>query len=154
MDKNNKKEKGMDEVYFEIGKRIYDLRKEKGLSREEAGALMEVTPEFLYEIENGLKGFTYSTLQKIKDALGATSSYILTGDKPWTEKCWGVRRIRRKPITMGPRLREIIDNYGDVGLEVVSGLMDMAFVIRKKDLGLEPKPYDDGDDEYWYEEKF
>lgn len=62
-----------------VGRRIRGLREEKKMSREELAAKADISPKFLYEIENGKKGLSANTLLKIARALSCSCDYILRG---------------------------------------------------------------------------
>ncbi|MBD5451624.1 MAG: helix-turn-helix transcriptional regulator [Lachnospiraceae bacterium] len=67
------------ELYLEAGKRIHELRKIKGYSREQLAGKAEISTKFLYEIEMGKKGFTADVLYRIAKALEVKCDYILAG---------------------------------------------------------------------------
>ena len=69
----------MKEFYSEAGKRIREIREANQYTREELSEIAEVSPEFLYEIESGRKGFSAGTLFRLVEALSANYSYILSG---------------------------------------------------------------------------
>jgi transcriptional regulator with XRE-family HTH domain len=66
-------------LYKEAGTRIYQLRVENGYTREELAELADISIKFLYEVENGKKGFSAQTLLKISIALSTDCDYILKG---------------------------------------------------------------------------
>lgn len=72
--------KGMGSIYDGAGERIYQLRTQRGLTREELCELSGVSAKFLYEIEIRKKGFSAETLYKISNALSVRSDYILSGN--------------------------------------------------------------------------
>lgn len=69
----------MSSVYIEAGKRIQMVRVMRGLSREELAESASISSKFLYEIENGRKGFSAMILYKICKTLDVDCDYILTG---------------------------------------------------------------------------
>lgn len=66
-------------VNKEVGQRIMDLRYMNHYSREELAEMISISEKFLFEIENGRKGFSANTLTKISNALGVSCDYILFG---------------------------------------------------------------------------
>jgi len=72
-----------DPVNIEIGKRIFELRDGKRLSRPKLAKQAGISEQFLREIESGRKGQSAITLRKICRALNVTSDYLLfeTGSK-------------------------------------------------------------------------
>lgn len=72
----------MNEFYLNTGARIWQLRVAAGYSREVLSEMADISPKFLYEIENGKKGMSAQTLCNISKALGVSSDYLLTGSRP------------------------------------------------------------------------
>ena len=66
-------------IYVQAGKRIMNLRKKIGFTREELAELAGISSKFLYEIEVGSKGFSAKTLSGLANALGVSCDYILLG---------------------------------------------------------------------------
>lgn len=70
----------MKKIYYEAGGRIRLLREAKHYTREYLSEKSDISPKFLYEIENGQKGFSADTLYKLAEALDTNSDYILFGE--------------------------------------------------------------------------
>lgn len=70
----------MKKIYYEAGSRIRFLREEKHYTREHLAELANISPKFLYEVENGQKGFSADTLYRLAQALDTNSDYILFGE--------------------------------------------------------------------------
>ena len=64
----------------EIGLRVRRLRENKGLSREKFSENIDITPQFLAEIENGNKGMSFATLIKVCNFLSGSTDYIIVGE--------------------------------------------------------------------------
>jgi transcriptional regulator, XRE family len=62
-----------------IGKRISNIRKERGYTQEKLAELANISIQFLSSVENDKKGMTVTTLQKIADCLNVTTDYIIYG---------------------------------------------------------------------------
>ncbi len=69
--------KGMDDNG--AGRRIRDLRKVNGYTREMLSEKARISSKFLYEIEQGRKGFSAKVLLRIADAMSVSCDYILRG---------------------------------------------------------------------------
>ena len=67
------------QINAEIGFRIRKQRESLNLSREKLAEKVNISPQFLSEIENGKKGMSSFTLLKICEGLGVSSDYILVG---------------------------------------------------------------------------
>ena len=66
-------------LYKEIGKRIYNLRSEHQYTRAYLASQVHISPKFLYEIENGRKGFTVQVLTNLATILGTPCDYLIRG---------------------------------------------------------------------------
>lgn len=64
----------------EIGRRIRTIRDSKGLTREVLAEMVDVSSQFIADVEYGNKGMSIKTLFLMKQALGVTADYILTGN--------------------------------------------------------------------------
>ena len=66
--------------YIETGTRIFRLRKFRNLTREQLAEKAGISVQFLYDIENGRKNMTVTTLRKLSSALCVTADFIINGD--------------------------------------------------------------------------
>lgn len=64
----------------EMGKRIYECRKNLGLTQEALAEISDVTPQFVSYAESGKRAMRPENLLKISKALGVSADYILTGE--------------------------------------------------------------------------
>ncbi|MDR2869871.1 MAG: helix-turn-helix domain-containing protein [Deferribacteraceae bacterium] len=69
-----------------IGKRLRDRRDSMSLTREEFAEMIDVSPQFLAEIENGKKGMSVETLCKICENIHVSADYLLFGQQATGEK--------------------------------------------------------------------
>ncbi len=63
-----------------VGRRIRTIREARGMSREALAEIVDISPQFIADIEYGNKGMSIRTLFFLKQALGVTSDYILAGN--------------------------------------------------------------------------
>lgn len=63
----------------EIGKRIYDRRKQIGMTQEKLSEIAETTPQAISNYERGERELKASVIIKISAALNVTTDYLLTG---------------------------------------------------------------------------
>lgn len=70
------------QVKFEIAERIRECRIKKGLTQSEFSEGIDISINFLSEIENGRKGLSYETLYHLCKNYALSADYILFGDKP------------------------------------------------------------------------
>lgn len=73
-----RKEKTL-ELYRETGERICQVRNMRGYTRESLSELTGISAKFLYEIENGKKGFSVAVLYYLSDVLQVDMGYLVTG---------------------------------------------------------------------------
>ncbi len=71
----------MKDVTSQIGSRIRELRKEKGLSQEELGGRAKLHYTYIGAVERGEKNVSVVTLNKIARALGTSLNEIFTFPK-------------------------------------------------------------------------
>ena len=63
----------------EMGRRIRERREKLQLSREKIAEFLNVSPQFIADVEYGNKGVSIKSLSILSQALGVTSDYILAG---------------------------------------------------------------------------
>ena len=66
----------------EIGKRIHKIRLQNEYTQAEFAEKIDISVNFLSEIENGKKGVSHDTLTKICLKMNVSADYILLGKKP------------------------------------------------------------------------
>ena len=64
---------------YAIGVRVYNLRKDLGLTREALAGICDLSVNTIASIESGAKDIKATTLMKIASALGCTADYLLYG---------------------------------------------------------------------------
>ena len=67
------------ELNKKIGARIRRQRELLGLTREELCNFVTISPQFLSEIERGVKGVSAEMLYNLCKGLGASADYVLMG---------------------------------------------------------------------------
>ncbi len=73
----NKKYRSLDQR--EMGRRIRDRREALGLSREDLSELLDVSAQFIADVEYGNKGLSIKRLYLLSQVLDVTTDYILAG---------------------------------------------------------------------------
>ncbi|MCI8372679.1 MAG: helix-turn-helix transcriptional regulator [Lachnospiraceae bacterium] len=69
----------MTDLYKKAGERILLTRNMRGYTRESLAELAGISDKFLYEVENGKRGFSAIVLYSLSKALDVSNDYILTG---------------------------------------------------------------------------
>lgn len=62
-----------------VGKRIMLLREERRFTREQLATRADISYKFLYEIENDMKKFSATTLERLSEALDVSMDFIMKG---------------------------------------------------------------------------
>ena len=73
----NKKYRSLDQR--EMGKRIRHRREAMELSREDLAELLDVSAQFIADVEYGNKGLSIKRLYLLSQVLGVSTDYILAG---------------------------------------------------------------------------
>lgn len=66
-------------INAEIGKRIYERRKQLGITQEYLAELADTTPQAISNYERGERELKATTIIKISDSLKVTADFLLTG---------------------------------------------------------------------------
>ena len=96
-------------ILQEIGKRILDRRKQRGLTQEALAEKAEVTTQFVSYAESGKRAMRPENLLKISEALGVSADYLLTGDM-----------IDKDSLLLSEKLRMLTPKQ----LRLIEGLLD------------------------------
>ena len=67
--------------YKEIGKRVRKGRKENGFAQEELAELVNISAQYLSEVENHRKQISLTVLARISGVLGVTMDELLNGTR-------------------------------------------------------------------------
>jgi transcriptional regulator with XRE-family HTH domain len=73
------KSQSIEAVYKELGQRIVEARKKKGMSQEQLATKSEIDRSHMGFIEQGRRKPTLSTLYKIADTLGVSLEQLFKG---------------------------------------------------------------------------
>lgn len=80
----------------EMGKRIRTKREYMKMSRETLAEQLEVSPQFIADIEYGNKGVSIKRLYALSQILGISADYILAGERADEEEDQELMRAREK----------------------------------------------------------
>lgn len=73
------------ELKHSVGKRVRDFRIENGYTQAQFAELIDISVNFLSEIENGKKGMSQDTLCKLCSHFNISADYILFGQTKESE---------------------------------------------------------------------
>lgn len=97
-----------------MGDRIKEARKKKGLTQEQLAERLDVSVEFVGQIERGLKLPSMNVFIKLIEALNVSADYLLR-DSVSTGQLFGDNAIGRKVEKLTPKqriaLEALIDTY-------------------------------------------
>lgn len=65
------------EINIILGKRVKELRKQKGYTREKFAEMLSVSPRFLANVESGEAGVSISNLKNISLLLNVPTDYLI-----------------------------------------------------------------------------
>lgn len=71
-----------EDVRFKMGTRIKEIRQHEGYSQNDFSESLDISVNFLSEIENGRKGISCETLYNLCNKHNVSSDYILFGPSP------------------------------------------------------------------------
>jgi len=71
----------MQDLNKQIGSRVRTQREYLGITREGLCNFVNISPQFLSEIERGVKGVSAETLYKLCEGLGVSADFVLMGKK-------------------------------------------------------------------------
>ena len=115
---------GMDEkdrlqkMYKAAGMRIQKERDRHGFSREALAEMASISPKFLYEIENGAKGFSAGNLIRISEALNVSCEYLMLGER----SRWGQRQA----------LLDALEKFDEGKTEKLAILLESIYEFTKE----------------------
>lgn len=98
------------EINIQTGERIRTAREERKLTQEQLAERIEVSPQYISDLERGVVGISLATLKRLCLELGISSDRILFGRE--TEGYWAVmekcRSLSKEQFSL---LLEIVDRY-------------------------------------------
>lgn len=70
------------QINIEIGEQIRAAREQAHLTQEQFAERVEVSPQFVSDLERGVVGISITTLKRVCVVLGVSSDQLLFGRKP------------------------------------------------------------------------
>lgn len=99
------------EVNVCIGKQVKYARERAGLSQERFAERIDVSPQYVSDLERGVVGVSIPTLKRLCTVLGVTSDQILFGDLPGNDRQALLHRCDRLTEKQFSLLLRLIDTY-------------------------------------------
>ena len=75
----------IDNLNKQIGAKVRAQREYLGMTRDGLCDYVNISPQFLSEIERGVKGVSAETLYKLCEGLGMSADYVLMGKETATD---------------------------------------------------------------------
>lgn len=98
----------------EIGKRIHNLRKEKGWTQEQLAEKSSLTPQFVSYAESGKREIRIGSLLQIALALDTSCDFLLTGFKNNRDQAILSEKISKLSTTEFKLVERIVDELIDL----------------------------------------
>lgn len=99
---------------YNMGDRIREARKQQGLTQEQLAERLDISVEFVSQIERGLKLPSMQVFIKLIETLNVSADYLLR-DSVSTGKLFGDNAIGHKIERLNPKqriaLEALIDTY-------------------------------------------
>jgi transcriptional regulator with XRE-family HTH domain len=106
-----------------LGKRLSELREERGLTQKQLAEKAGLSVAFLSEVENGKRNLSSGKLLHLADELGASLDYLMRGEQaPMRE---------RRPVEIPPELDEVAQEHGWSYQDAVS-LLQARHLIKAR----------------------
>ena len=99
------------EINIQIGEQIKLAREQRRLTQEQLAERIEVSPQFVSDLERGVVGISLSTLKRVCTALCVSSDQILFGSPPENRNEILANQCRSLTNEQFVLLSEIIENY-------------------------------------------
>ncbi|RFZ77480.1 XRE family transcriptional regulator [Lacrimispora amygdalina] len=101
----------MNDLLKEIGKRIYDRRKQMNLTQEVLAERTNVTPQTISTAELGRKAMRPDTIIRLCDALEISTDYLLRGNITQSDNGPLVQKFSDLTPSQYRHLEDIINSY-------------------------------------------
>ena len=99
-----------------MGDRIKEIRKKQGLTQEQLAEKVDITLEYISQIERGLKIPSMQVFIKLVEVLDVSADYLLR-DAVSTRNLYGDKQIGRKLEKLTPKQRVALEALMDTYIE-------------------------------------
>ena len=101
----------MDNLLKDMGKRIFDRRKQLNMTQETLAELAHVTPQTISTAELGQKAMRPETILKVCDALNISTEYLLRGIITDTDSSLLMAKISTLTPKQYRHFEDILDSF-------------------------------------------
>lgn len=99
------------EINIQIGEQIKIARERARLTQEQFSERIEVSPQYVSDLERGMVGISVATLKRVCTALGISSDEILFGSAPTDHAVALAEKCKTLTDAQYGLLLEIVDRY-------------------------------------------
>lgn len=99
------------EINIQIGTQIKTARESAKMTQETLAERIDVSPQYVSDLERGVVGVSIATLKRICLALGVSSDMILFGESAGDEFAPLLEKCRSLSTEHAAILREIMEKY-------------------------------------------
>lgn len=99
-----------------MGDRVKETRRKQGMTQEQLAEKVDVSLEYISQIERGLKMPSMQVFVKLVEVLDASADYLLR-DSVSTRNLYGDKQIGRKLERLTPKQRVVLEALIDTYIE-------------------------------------
>ena len=108
------------EINIQIGERIKTAREDSGQTQEQLAEAIEVSPQYISDLERGVVGISIPTLKRLCTHLGVSSDRILFD-----------RQTEAYAAAIGEKCRTLSDSQFRMVLDIIDRLLSAVEEERK-----------------------
>ena len=109
------------EINIQIGERIKVAREQAGRTQEQLAEVIDVSPQYISDLERGVVGISIPTLKRLCTALAISSDYLLFD-----------RQTEQYAFAIGEKCRSLSANQFRIVLEMIDRFLEAVEEERKK----------------------
>jgi len=99
----------MDHVIREMGIRIYELRKQMGITQSELAERCGMNPQNISTAELGKKALRPESIVKLSHALGVSTDYLLTGCRTSADHSLILAKLEKTTTAKYDQILRVVD---------------------------------------------
>jgi len=103
------------EINIQIGEQIKVARERSGMTQEQLAEAIEVSPQYISDLERGVVGISIPTLKRLCTSLGVSSDQILFD-----------RQAEGYALAIGERCKGLSDRQFQLVLDIIDRLLQVV----------------------------
>ena len=108
------------EINIQIGERIKQARELSGRTQEQLAEAIEVSPQYISDLERGVVGISIPTLKRLCTSLAVSSDQILFD-----------RQTEQYAVAIGEKCRSLSDSQFRMVLDIIDRILSVVEEERK-----------------------